>query len=222
MVITTVVLSAITRTLLGSPTSATMSGVSGSAPISSRTSASFSRFLPARQTVARHLGREPWLMPVHFALWHTVASIAEYVPGALLTHDQIALMQNDNVAAAQFPVSSGTRNRSDGYRCDITGNRAWAAAPDQLRLADREDAGFMISENARKVCSQLIIHGYDESPGLTIDELHRAYLPELDSDALMLAIEELQSSHAVVTFADKSGMSIRPTKRLRKVFEEGR
>ena len=38
-----------------------------------------------------------------FALWHVLATLSEYVPGAPLTRDQIALMQNDNVASPDFP-----------------------------------------------------------------------------------------------------------------------
>ena len=38
-----------------------------------------------------------------FALWHAAARIAEYVPGAPLTRDQIALMQCDNVASPHLP-----------------------------------------------------------------------------------------------------------------------
>ena len=30
-------------------------------------------------------------------------TVSEYMPGAPLTRDQIALMQNDNVASSQFP-----------------------------------------------------------------------------------------------------------------------
>jgi uncharacterized protein YbjT (DUF2867 family) len=55
------------------------------------------------RTVARHVGARPKLIPMPFALWHALAQIAEYVPGAPLTRDQIALMQNDNVASAQLP-----------------------------------------------------------------------------------------------------------------------
>jgi NADH dehydrogenase len=42
-------------------------------------------------------------IPVPFALWHVLATVSEYVPGAPLTRDQIALMQNDNVASSQLP-----------------------------------------------------------------------------------------------------------------------
>src|SRR5215207_9982930 len=55
------------------------------------------------RTIARHLGARRNLVPVPFSLWNVLATISEYVPGAPLTRDQIALMQNDNVASSQLP-----------------------------------------------------------------------------------------------------------------------
>ena len=55
------------------------------------------------RTIARHVGAQMRFIPVPFALWHVLATISEYVPGAPLTRDQIALMQNDNVVSSQFP-----------------------------------------------------------------------------------------------------------------------
>jgi uncharacterized protein YbjT (DUF2867 family) len=55
------------------------------------------------RTIARHLGSRRSFIPVPFALWHVLATLSEYVPGAPLTRDQIALMQNDNVASPDFP-----------------------------------------------------------------------------------------------------------------------
>jgi uncharacterized protein YbjT (DUF2867 family) len=55
------------------------------------------------RTLARHVGARPRLIPIPFALWHAAARIAEYVPGAPLTRDQIALMRSDNVASLQLP-----------------------------------------------------------------------------------------------------------------------
>jgi uncharacterized protein YbjT (DUF2867 family) len=52
---------------------------------------------------ARHPGSRRSFIPVPFALWHVLATLSEYVPGAPLTRDQIALMQNDNVASPDFP-----------------------------------------------------------------------------------------------------------------------
>ena len=39
-------------------------------------------------------------MPVPFALWRILASGAEFLPGAPLTRNQVALMQRDNIASA--------------------------------------------------------------------------------------------------------------------------
>src|SRR5918994_5465035 len=55
------------------------------------------------RTIARHFGSRRSFLPVPFALWHVLATVSEYVPGATLTRDQIALMQNDNVASPDFP-----------------------------------------------------------------------------------------------------------------------
>ena len=55
------------------------------------------------RTIARTVGARPRLIPMPFALWHAAARIAEYVPGAPLTRDQIALMQSDNVASPHLP-----------------------------------------------------------------------------------------------------------------------
>jgi uncharacterized protein YbjT (DUF2867 family) len=55
------------------------------------------------RTIARRLGARRSFIPVPFAVWHVLATISEYVPGAPLTRDQIALMQNDNVVSSQFP-----------------------------------------------------------------------------------------------------------------------
>jgi len=55
------------------------------------------------RTTARHVGARPKLIPMPFALWDVAARIGEYVPGAPLTRDQIALLQSDNVASAHLP-----------------------------------------------------------------------------------------------------------------------
>jgi uncharacterized protein YbjT (DUF2867 family) len=48
-------------------------------------------------------GRRPRLVPVPFGLWQAFAALAERLPGAPLTRDQVALMRRDNVAAADLP-----------------------------------------------------------------------------------------------------------------------
>jgi NADH dehydrogenase len=55
------------------------------------------------RTISRHLGTSTRFIPIPFALWHLLATVAEYVPGAPMTRDQIALLQNDNVASPHFP-----------------------------------------------------------------------------------------------------------------------
>ena len=53
--------------------------------------------------IALHIGRRAKLIPMPFALWHALARISEYVPGAPLTRDQIVLMQSDNLASPHLP-----------------------------------------------------------------------------------------------------------------------
>ncbi len=38
-----------------------------------------------------------------FALWETMAFLAEFAPGAPLTRNQVALMRRDNVASGGLP-----------------------------------------------------------------------------------------------------------------------
>lgn len=55
------------------------------------------------ETVARASGLHTRPVPVSFAIWKPVASIAERLPGAPLTPAQIALMQIHNVASGTQP-----------------------------------------------------------------------------------------------------------------------
>jgi uncharacterized protein YbjT (DUF2867 family) len=57
------------------------------------------------QTIAREARLQPALMPVPFALWHTLARVAEMLPRPSLTRNQVKLMQVDTTASDQsgFP-----------------------------------------------------------------------------------------------------------------------
>lgn len=55
------------------------------------------------QTIARHRGRRPLLLPVPFALWRLLAGIAEWLPNPPLTEGMVALVRRDNVASADLP-----------------------------------------------------------------------------------------------------------------------
>lgn len=55
------------------------------------------------ETAARLSGRRARPVPVPFVLWRAAAAIAERLPGAPLTSDQVALMRRDNVASAANP-----------------------------------------------------------------------------------------------------------------------
>jgi uncharacterized protein YbjT (DUF2867 family) len=53
--------------------------------------------------IADRIKARPRLVPLPFALWRIVASVAEFLPGSPLTRNQVALMQRDNVASADCP-----------------------------------------------------------------------------------------------------------------------
>jgi NADH dehydrogenase len=55
------------------------------------------------RTVADRIKVRARLVPVPFALWRILASGAEFVPGAPLTRNQVALMQRDNIASTDCP-----------------------------------------------------------------------------------------------------------------------
>lgn len=55
------------------------------------------------RTVAGGIGVRARLVPVPFVLWEALAFAAEFVPGAPLTRDQVALMRRDNVASGDLP-----------------------------------------------------------------------------------------------------------------------
>lgn len=48
--------------------------------------------------IAEAAGIEPRLVPMGFPLWRVMAKVAERLPGAPLTRDQVALMRDDNLA----------------------------------------------------------------------------------------------------------------------------
>jgi NADH dehydrogenase len=55
------------------------------------------------RTVADRIKVRARFVPVPFALWRILASGAEFLPGAPLTRNQVALMQRDNIASADCP-----------------------------------------------------------------------------------------------------------------------
>ncbi len=55
------------------------------------------------RTVAGGTGEHARLVPVPFALWEALALVAEFLPGAPLTRNQVALMRRDNVASGDLP-----------------------------------------------------------------------------------------------------------------------
>jgi hypothetical protein len=54
-------------------------------------------------TAQDQAGLEPRLMPLPFAAWHALARIAELLPGAPITRNQVELMQVDTVASPDLP-----------------------------------------------------------------------------------------------------------------------
>jgi uncharacterized protein YbjT (DUF2867 family) len=55
------------------------------------------------RTIAQAANVKPILMPVPFAVWHGMAWIAEMLPGAPVTRNQVDLMQIDTVASPGRP-----------------------------------------------------------------------------------------------------------------------
>ncbi|MER9326834.1 complex I NDUFA9 subunit family protein [Mesorhizobium sp. M0488] len=55
------------------------------------------------QEVAASLDTRPMLVPVPFGLWSCLAAVAEFVPGAPITRNQVDLMRLDNIVAAEMP-----------------------------------------------------------------------------------------------------------------------
>lgn len=53
--------------------------------------------------IARRLGTRPMLVPMSFAVWNSIAAMAEFVPGAPIQRNQVDLMRVDNVAAIDLP-----------------------------------------------------------------------------------------------------------------------
>lgn len=55
------------------------------------------------QTVARQLGLRRIFLPLPFALWRLLASVAESLPNPPLTRGQVELMEADNVVSGRLP-----------------------------------------------------------------------------------------------------------------------
>jgi NADH dehydrogenase len=55
------------------------------------------------RTIARAANVRCVLVPVPFAVWHALAWVAEMLPGAPITRNQVELMQIDTVASADVP-----------------------------------------------------------------------------------------------------------------------
>ena len=55
------------------------------------------------RTIARAANVKPILVPAPFAVWHGMAWIAEMLPGAAVTRNQVELMQIDTVATPGVP-----------------------------------------------------------------------------------------------------------------------
>jgi NADH dehydrogenase len=55
------------------------------------------------KVVAHRLRRKPILFSVPFSMWHALARIAEVLPGAPLSRNQVELMEVDNVASEGMP-----------------------------------------------------------------------------------------------------------------------
>jgi NADH dehydrogenase len=56
-----------------------------------------------RSTIARAANVDRTLLPVPFAAWHALAWVAEVLPGAPITRNQVELMEIDTVASVDVP-----------------------------------------------------------------------------------------------------------------------
>jgi len=55
------------------------------------------------ETICVQIGRRPAFVPVPFAVWHALASAAEWLPSPPVTRNQVELMEIDNVASPAAP-----------------------------------------------------------------------------------------------------------------------
>jgi uncharacterized protein YbjT (DUF2867 family) len=55
------------------------------------------------QSIAKAMDTRIRTVPIPFAAWQALAFIAEFLPGAPLTRNQIALMRRDNIASDDLP-----------------------------------------------------------------------------------------------------------------------
>ncbi|MCW3477478.1 complex I NDUFA9 subunit family protein [Limobrevibacterium gyesilva] len=55
------------------------------------------------RSIAGCIGTRATLLPLPFALWEALAFLSEFMPGASLTRNQVALMRRDNVASQDLP-----------------------------------------------------------------------------------------------------------------------
>jgi NADH dehydrogenase len=55
------------------------------------------------RTIAREAGLTPILIPVPFVAWQALAWVAEMLPSAPITRNQVELMQVDNVSSSKIP-----------------------------------------------------------------------------------------------------------------------
>lgn len=55
------------------------------------------------RTIARAASVKPTLVPVPFGVWHALAWVAEVLPGAPVTRNQVELMQVDTIASPSLP-----------------------------------------------------------------------------------------------------------------------
>lgn len=65
--------------------------------------------------ILRHYGRKRVLIPVPFAAWHTMAWAASALASPPITHDQLALMQSDNVVPPEAATFADLGLRPAGF-----------------------------------------------------------------------------------------------------------
>jgi len=97
------------------------------------------------KVIAHRLRRTPVLFPLPFFMWQALARIAEVLPGALLSRNQVELMEIDNVALRGCPGL--TLSASPHSLSSMRSNRlSWEAkATNLLGSSVSERAGTMVT-----------------------------------------------------------------------------
>jgi uncharacterized protein YbjT (DUF2867 family) len=71
------------------------------------------------RTIARAASVKPFLLPLPFVVWHALALVAQVLPGASVTRNQVELMQVDTVASPSRRVLSNLGFRRGRWKWSL-------------------------------------------------------------------------------------------------------